>query len=331
VLVDDLLARAARAPSTIAFADGDDGRVHEAAARFDASGAGRAILLSVADGAAAVASVADVIDLRSDPRRDAFARELARLRADRGLKVADALALLEDPLYFGGMLVQSGVAAGMVAGATRTSADVIRAALRTVGLAPGAERVSSFFLMEPRDGPSLTFADCGVIVQPSAVELADIAVRAALNHWRLTGERPRVAFLSFSTHGSAEADELGVVRAALAMARGRAAEAGLTEADFDGELQVDAALDPSVGRTKAPASAVAGRANVLVFPDLAAGNIGYKLVQRLGGAAAYGPILQGLARPVNDLSRGATAEDVLAVAAITALQAADSGMKPLLQ
>ena len=175
----------------------------------------------------------------------------------------------------------------------------------------------------------MTFADCGVIVRPNAQELADIAIRAAQNHRTLCGEQPRVAFLSFSTWGSADAPELGEIRAALAIARGRAGSVGLTDSDFDGELQLDAAIDPSVAQAKAPGSPVAGRANVLVFPSLDAGNIAYKLVQRVAHGTAIGPILQGLARPCSDLSRGATADDIVHVAAITALQATGPHAPPI--
>jgi phosphate acetyltransferase len=308
VAASDLLARALRRPQTLVLADGDDERVHRAAATIREAGLGEPVMLGR--------------DTGSDPRRAELATEFARLRAAKGMTEDRALELMADPLYFGGMLVRTGAADGMVAGATRPTADVIRAAIQTVGLAPGTTRVSSFFLMVPPSGPLLTFADCGVIVRPTAEELAGIALAAAGSHGELTGVSPRVAFVSFSTHGSSEHPELDVVRRAVFLARDAAAGHGLDPDDFDGELQVDAALDPDVARRKAPASRVAGRANVLVFPDLASGNIGYKLVQRLGGASAFGPILQGLARPMNDLSRGASAEDIVAVAAITSLQAA---------
>ena len=314
----DLLKRARRAQRTLVLADGDDERAIQAARDYEAAGLGRAILLRSAP-ADAPADL-EVVVPTSDPRRKELAAQLAAIRG-KGLSEEGAEELLADPLYFGGMIVRTGAADGMVAGATRATADVIRAAIRTVGPAAGATRVSSFFLMVPPAGPALTFADCGVIVRPTAAELADIAIRAAVNHATLTGERSRVAFLSFSTLGSAEHPEIETVRSAVEIARDSAARAGLDSSDFDGELQADAALDAAVAVIKAPGSAVAGQANVLVFPDLASGNIAYKLVQRLAGAAAFGPILQGLARPINDLSRGATAGDILAVAAITSLQA----------
>ena len=323
----DLVERARRSPRRIVLADGDDGRATRAATLAHDAGLGDPILLSAGPppgGAAAYVTPA------SDPRRSEFADELAGLRGSKGLTPEQAYDLMADPLYFGGMMVRAGAADGMVAGATRPTGDVIRAAIQTIGPAPGTTRVSSFFLMCPREGPALTFADCGVIVRPTSEELAEIALAAAISHRDLTGERPRTAFLSFSTHGSAEHAELENIRRALSLARAGAAERGLDARDFDGELQVDAALVPEVAKAKAPASTLAGRANVLIFPDLASGNIGYKLVQRLGGAEAYGPILQGLARPANDLSRGATAADILAVIAITTLQASATSSQPLL-
>jgi phosphate acetyltransferase len=210
-----------------------------------------------------------------------------------------------------------------VAGAVHTTGEVLRAALWMVGVAAGSRTVSSAFYMvvPPFRGPEpevLTFTDCAVVRYPTAEQLADIAIAAACDRERIVGDRPVVAFLSFSTRGSAEGDSVTLVREAVARAAARAPELAL-----DGELQGDAALVAAVGERKAPGSTVAGRANVLVFPSLDAGNIGYKLVQRLAGAVAVGPIVQGLARPCSDLSRGATVGDIINVAAITALQAGE--------
>jgi phosphate acetyltransferase len=326
----DLLARAAADPKTVVLPEGEDPRTLAAAARLHAEAIARPVLLGAPGRVRAVAREAGVdlppevpiVDPETDPRRPALTEAFLSLRRGKGMTEEAAWATTAGPLYFGGLLVRSGEADGMVAGAVSATADVLRAAIRTIGLAPGSPIVSSFFLMVLPDGRPLTFTDCAVVVRPSPEELAGIALDAALNHRFLTGEPPRVAFLSFSTYGSAAHEEVARVREAVRLARERAPGRGLRAEDVDGELQADAALVPGVARRKAPGSGVAGAANVLVFPDLAAGNIGYKLVQRLGGAEAVGPILQGLARPANDLSRGATADDIVAAAAITALQAA---------
>ena len=222
---------------------------------------------------------------------------------------------LSDPVHLGMAAAAAGIGDVVVAGATRPTADVIRSALRILGLAPGTALLSSSFLMKLADGRYLGFGDCAVVPNPDAAELASIARATADTFTSITGESPAVAMLSFSTAGSAEHPDLEIIRSATA-----ALSAAHPDLEVDGELQFDAALIDSVARAKAPESTVAGHANVLIFPNLAAGNIGYKIAERLAHAQAFGPLLQGLASPVNDLSRGASATDIVNVALITALQ-----------
>jgi phosphate acetyltransferase len=259
----------------------------------------------------------------NDPELDRYAELYRRLRPDEGLDAAAARQLVADPLFFAGLMVQAGDADGAVAGASHATGDVIRAALRTIGTAPGHRYVTgAFYMVVPsfRGTPEhevLTFADAGVLPDPDVDQLVEIAAQAAEMRRAVVGDEPRIAFLSFSTRGSADAPAVEKMR----VAHDRFQQLHPNVA-ADGELQADAALIRHVGQRKAPDSPVAGHANVLIFPDLGAGNIAYKLVERLAGATAIGPILHGLARPYNDLSRGADPASIESVAYVTALMAA---------
>lgn len=317
-LLENIQSRARLLRRHVVLPEVSDPRVLEAAAILAGNGLARVSLIGDGGTGGGIPEGIEWVDPRDPHLCGPLAARLLELRRDKGMTEGEARQLATDPLFTAGWMVATGRADAAVGGSIATTASVIRAGLQTIGTGPGGRLVSGFFLMELVDGRALSFADCAVIPQPDATQLAGIAVTTAGNHRRLTGELPRVAMLSFSTRGSAAHPDVDKVREATRLVK-------IMQPDLlvDGELQFDAAFDPGIGERKAAGSSVAGRANVCVFPDLDAGNIGYKIAQRIGGARAIGPLIQGLRAPFMDLSRGCSVNDIVQVACVAAVMAAD--------
>ena len=325
--IDVIKEKAKNDVKTNVLPEGMDRRTWEGAVKAKAEGLANLIILATPEMVKENAEGLDitgitVIDPTDSDKTDEYIDLLVELRKKKGLVREDAEKMVKgDFTYYGTLMIKSGDADGLVSGACHSTANTLRPALQIIKTKPGVKLVSSFFLMEVPDcvfgnKGTFVFADCGLEPNPDPEKLAAIAASSAESYEKMTGDKPIVAMLSHSSYGSAKNDDVAKVQAAVQIAKEQ-----YPEYLIDGELQLDAAIVPSVGASKAPASPVAGKANVLIFPDLDAGNIGYKLVQRLAKAEAYGPVCQGIAAPVNDLSRGCSADDIVGVIAITAVQA----------
>ena len=324
--IEKIKERAKQDKKTIVLAEGEEMRTIVAADKILKDGTANLILLGNKNKIEELAkgydiSAAKIICPEEDENYESFCEKFYEMRKLKGMTPEKAKETLKSVLYYGVMLVKEGLADGMVAGAVNATSDVLRPSLQILKTAPGTKLVSAFFAMivpdcEYGEGGSFVFSDCGLNQDPNADELSEIAISSAKSFESLFGAEPKVAMLSHSSFGSAKHALVDKVVEATKLAKEKAPDLKL-----DGELQLDAAIVPSIGKAKAPNSEIAGHANVLIFPNLDAGNIGYKLVQRLAKAEAYGPITQGIAAPVNDLSRGCSADDIAGVVAITAVQA----------
>jgi phosphate acetyltransferase len=327
-LLERLKAKALANPRKIVLPEGEEPRTVKAAAIITKEKlahvtlvGNRAKIEAVAKEQGVDVSAVPSIDPETSPKFEEYAQAYTEARKAKGMTIEEARKIMKDTVFYGTMMVHKGEADGLVSGALHSTGDTIRPALQFIKTKPGISLVSSVFIMivpncEYGDAGTFIFADCAVVPNPTDKEMAEIAIASAETGRILTGIDPKVAMLSFSTYGSAKHELVDKVKRAVAIAKAQA-----PDLKIDGELQADAAIIPKVGKSKAPGSAIAGQANVLVFPDLQSGNIAYKLVERLAKAQAIGPFLQGLNKPVNDLSRGCSVEDIVNVTMITSLQA----------
>jgi phosphate acetyltransferase len=319
-LMEDIISKASSSKRTIVLPESHDDRVIKAAEILTKRKIASVITIGNDDKVWSKAkelgcdhSGIRIIDPEKSEKFSDFSHIYFNLRKKKGITIEQAQETMKKDLFFGAMMVKEGMADGSVSGSTASTGDVLRAGLQCIGMPKGISTVSSFFLMVMPD-KTYSFADCAVVPAPDAEQLADIAISTAINHQKLTGEEPYIAMLSFSTKGSAEHETIDKVIQAKELVKQKH-----PELNIDGELQFDAAIIDSIGRRKAPGSKVAGRANVLIFPDLNSGNIGYKIAQRLGKAEAIGPVVQGLNRPFFDLSRGCSVDDIVNTSAIATL------------
>ncbi len=326
--IENIKQRAKQDIKTIILPEAEDKRVLEAASKVVAQGFAKVILIGDKEQIEKDSkennidlSEVEIIDIKSSSKKQEYAQKLFELRQAKGMTQEEASKLIEEPIYFGMMMLKNGEADGLVSGAAHSTSNTLRPALQILKTAPNTKLVSAFFVMcvpncEYGEHGTFIYGDSGLNQNPNADELSEIAISSAKSFKSLVEAEPKVAMLSYSTYGSAKSELTEKVIEATKLVKEKAPDLLV-----DGELQVDAAIIPEVSKSKAPGSPIEGNANVLIFPDLNAGNIGYKLTQRLAKAEAYGPLCQGIAKPVNDLSRGCSSDDIVGVVAITAVQA----------